>query len=316
MYTIAPLNIPQLLPEDKTRWYPLVKKQFWPCLDGKDPWGVINTVICALGASYNGRPVGIILATLRKALGNAIILELNVEPDFRHQKIGTELLTLFEAFLIEQKCTVVTYTYQSDLPTTIYLEKILQQLGWDEGKPFSVRCHFLSSKFSPEWVSKDYPLPKGFKIFKWKDLTLKERQQLESDLNKEMIPRSVSPFLRQETIEPSNSLGLKKNGEVIGWMITNRISEDTIQYSSLFIKREYHFLGYAIYLLAASILLQQKGTVENAFLDLNFQQVDHSWIHFVKKRLVPSSSLVERFKRSHHRIGNLYPTDEDEGRDF
>ncbi|MBA2726949.1 MAG: GNAT family N-acetyltransferase [Parachlamydiaceae bacterium] len=312
MLTIAPLTISQLLTEEKERWHSLLEKKYWPCLDGKDPWGVNDSVIVAVGASDKEVPVAILVATFRKPTRHALILNLYVEPDFRHRKIGTQLLILLEAILVEQGCSLVTYVYQSDLPTTIYLEKILNQLGWGEGFPFSIRCHFNRIEFSPDWLNIDYHLPKGYQIFHWKNLRLKEKKQLERDLQKEWIPPSVSPFHQQETIDPNFSLGLRKDGRVIGWVIVNRFSEGMLQYSSLYIEREYKFLGYSIHLLAASIRLVKKSNVEGAFLELNLQESDNSWIRFVKRRLVPDSFRVDRFKESYHSIGNLYPSEDED----
>ena len=313
MPTIAPLNIPQLSPEEKERWHPFLESKYWPCLDGTDIWGVDDTIIVALGAYEDKRPVGIVLSTFRVPQRYALILALHVEEKSRNKKIGTQLLSQLEPTLVEKDCSLMSITYPSDVPTTIYLEKILNRLAWDQGTPFSIRCHFKSSTFSASWMKNKYRLPKNIEIFKWKFLTLKERKQLELEISRDMIPSSVSPFIQEKLIEPSNSLGLrKKDGEVIGWMITHRMDVDTIQYASLFIKREYQFLGYAIFLSTESIRLQMEGPVENAFLNVTYAECDNSWLRYVKNRIVPNSVKVERFNESYRRIGNLYPEDDPE----
>jgi GNAT superfamily N-acetyltransferase len=313
MSTIAPLNVSQLSPEEKERWHPFLEKKYWPCLDGTDIWGIDDTIIVALGAFEDNHPIGIVLSTFRVPQRYAVVLALYVEEKFRNKKIGTQLLAQLESVLVEKDCSLMSITYQSDLPTTVYLEKTLNRLGWDQGMPFSIRCHFKSSTFSASWMKNKYRLPKDIEIFKWKFLTLKERKQLELELSKETIPSSVSPFIQETLIEPSNSLGLrKKDGEVIGWMITHRVSEDTIQYASLFIKPEYQFLGYAVYLSVESIRLQMEGPIENAYLNVTYAECDNSWLRYVKNRIIPNAVKVDRFKESYRRIGNLYPEDDPE----
>ncbi len=310
MIKITPLNIAELSSKEKQEWCHLIEKKYWLCLDGKDPWDVSTAAIYAIGATHQDKPVGIALATLRTAMGHALLLSLYVEPDFRNRKIASQLLSQFEVILLELECQLISHIYASDHPTTPYLEKILKKLDWSDGVPFSFRCHFQALEFHPQWLHRKYRFPKGFELFLWKHLTLKERKQINYQLENERIPPSVSPFHRESTIEPINSLGIRKDGEVIGWMIVNRIDHETLQYSSLFIQRDYQFLGFSVYMLAASILLQQKAMIEKSIMDVNLEESEQSWLDFIKKRLLPGTSRVERFKESFHNIGNKYPVDE------
>lgn len=304
MFTNTPLIISKLSLEERKKWRALIDKKNWICLEGKDPWGIETAEIFVQVAYHIDQPIGIALATFRPSIGHALLLELYVDPQYRHQEIGTQLVMKLEERLSLKNCHLVSCLYQSEMATTVYIEKIFSKLGWREGFPALVRCHFQALEFHPPWLHRSYKLPKKVKIFPWKKLTVKEKERLEKELENELIPPSMSPFLRQNEMEPINSLGLKKNGEVIGWMIVHRASENTLQYSALYIKPLYHFLGYSVKLLAASIILQQKFGIEKAFLEVNLEEADASWINFIKKRLIPGSCLIERFKESFHHLNH------------
>ena len=83
------------------------------------------------------------------------------------------------------------------------------------------------------------------------------------------IPLSCRRFRRKRRQEPCNSLGLRSDNEVVGWMITHRTRPDTIQYTSLYVepavRRRQPGIGMA--LLAKSICLQiESGVPRGIFL--------------------------------------------------
>lgn len=298
---IVPLDVYKLIPGKRKAYHNLVGKSLWPCLKGKDPWNVSNSVIIAAIALVDKKPIGIALATYRIHMRHAKLLWLYAKPQFRVEAMPL-LIDSIENQLQKQFCEQLSFLYQTDLPTTPALEALLHERGWHKPQLTLVRCHFPALEFNPPWLNKPYVLPADFQLFPWSDLTAKEREQIHSYIFQGRVSVNVSPFHDEKTIDPNISIGMRKDGVVIGWSITNRIAPDTIKYSSLYIDSEYRHTGYSIIMLIESMRRHQQTTIDKAVLDVNLHEADFSWINFIKKRLVPSCSRIERFKQTFHQF--------------
>jgi len=216
---------------------------------------------------------------------------------FRNQKIGSALVAYVEKELILEGCEAICTEFPEDDPTGGYFEKILQKDGWNTPSVYMLSCDIDIQKFHPPWFDRTYPLPDTFEEFMWKDLKESERARLKYLQNQRTFHYSVSPFVDKQNIELLNSLGLRHNGEVVGWMVTHRIAPDAIFYTSLYIHREYHHsTAYAIRLLIDAIRLQQQSDVPLAQFHVNLNLVDRSWYRFVKRRLLPYVQRVHKIK--------------------
>ena len=135
------------------------------------------------------------------------------------------------------------------------------------------------------WMHK-YSLPTSFSAFLWSELTKNERMIIQQKQEAEQwYPESLSPFQDEEIIEPLNSLGLRYKGEVVGWMITHRLTPDTIRYTSLFIRQDFQNLGRAIPLLAKAIYLHNSSKVTKGIFVVEIE--NKPMCRFVKRRMAP-----------------------------
>lgn len=246
----------------------------------------------------NGSQIGLLLGSYIPILEEGEIISIFLQPEYRNRGIGTRLFKEAEQFLLLQGCKSITICYKKEKEYTVYLEKILAQLNWSFPKPHTTNLHFIVKEFHPAWHRK-YNLPENLEIISWFKMTEKEKEFLiRMDLN-DVIPATVSPFHKNpESIEPINSLILRYQGTLVGWIVSNRITQDTIQYSSLFFFPEWRNKGWFIFLLSESIRLQQESSIPKAILTINLQGVDLRWIHFVKKQLFPYAHEVDRFFES------------------
>jgi hypothetical protein len=112
----------------------------------------------------------------------------------------------------------------------------------------------------------------------------------------------LNPFANKEMpMETINSLGLRYQGEVIGWIITHRPNPETIRYSNLYVDPRFYFKGFAISLLIKSMQLHQlTPDVPHALFEVNLTETEPSWWNFVKRRLIPYATKTERFKWAFH----------------
>ena len=75
--------------------------------------------------------------------------------------------------------------------------------------------------------------PAHFEIFPWRLLTAQERADVQRLIERDPLTRRFDPFFEDDQLEPLNSLGLRKAGEIAGWLTTHRIAPDTIRYTGV-----------------------------------------------------------------------------------
>lgn len=292
MYEITKLNLSSLDSHALEQLDLLTFPQFRCCLRGIDPFGISNTKIIAIAASFQGAPVGLTLAILQEEIHLADIHTLFVKTEHRNKGIGKRLLAHIQEELRKEKASTLFLTYSLGEETTVACEKVLLANGWKDSRPFMVQCVFTRDKFPREWIQQAPPLPDDFQEFLWKDLTIEERSQINIMKAQNAFPPIVSPFIDSDHIELTNSLGLKHGEKIVGWMVTHRINAETIKYTSFFMLRDYRHTGLAIKLLADAIELQFQGHVDKGILELPLLQASDSWVKFTQQQLVPLASSV------------------------
>jgi hypothetical protein len=94
-------------------------------------------------------------------------------------------------------------------------------------------------------------LPPEYEMFLWRDLTDADRTaMLEEQAREPWYTSALDPF-QPPPFDPLSSLGLKKNGRVVGWMITHHLPPNLVRFTSLFVRSEDRGTGLA--LLCSSI---------------------------------------------------------------
>jgi ribosomal protein S18 acetylase RimI-like enzyme len=202
-------------------------------------------------ASIDGAMIGLVIVELLPE--QADIISLFVAPEHRHQGIATQLLVHLERGLRKLNCPKIQIGYQVTELTENALETILRHQNWQPPK-----MEFLLTKTTIErlkdapWVYQ-YPLPSQFEVFPWVDLTVADHDRL---VQNQSYPDSLNPFSQDPRIEPINSLGLRYQGEIVGWTINHRVAADTIRYSTMFVERRFQRMGRGFSLLGEAIKRQ------------------------------------------------------------
>lgn len=294
--SLGPEDFRNLTQQQRESYQSLLDSRWHVCLQGQDPWGVSDSHIYGVAIHDPSQaPLGLILATYRIHLRLATVVAFLAVDE--NPVMAKTLVEELEKILLSQRCIGLDYIDASP-PTT---KEVLEQCGWSAPELLIIRCHFKKSQFHPPWLKFSKLLSEGYEIFLWKDLRSDEREELLKQERQGNFPLYVSPFYKENHIEHLNSLGLRHNNAVIGWMLTTRIDDTTIVYSSFYIASEYRHSPLPITLLATSISYQLTSTIENGLLEFNLRQVDQRWVNFVKKRLIPWSTQVEKlflFRRS------------------
>ena len=234
-------------------------------------------------ADVAGEKVGLVLAevfsTQPQTPPEVEVISLFVLPDYRHQGIGRGLIKTLEMGLTALGCGQIKLIYKSTVITNLALEPLLKRQKWQ------TQVNFLLGKTTTEKVSqapwlKKYPLPNKFTVFPWSELTDADQKQIEN-LD---YPTALSPFSNTPA-EPLNSLGLRYENQLVGWMVTHRVASDAIRYSTMFVDKRFQRLGRGISLLSQSILRQVDSTVPYCLFAIS--QENPQMLKFVHRHLEP-----------------------------
>jgi len=251
-------------------------------------------VIAALRA---GTPVAMIVAERDDCMNAATIISLLVKPENRRSGIASGLITRLETVLGRDGCQMVQIKFQSDLENNSAMEGLLAKAGWLVPQPAMLLYKgTMTDIASANWLNR-YRLPENFEIFPWSELTRKERHNiLTRQRRNPWFPLELTPFQEEQRIEHLNSLGLRYNSEVVGWMITHRVAEDTIQYTSLFVRKEFQRLGRAIPLLSEAIKRQMPSGIERGICQVHVDSLP--MIRYMKRRIWPHEVTITEVKYS------------------
>lgn len=244
--------------------------------------------IIALAASYLEQPVGLALAEIwEDDSSSAKVRSIFVEPAQRCAGIGTALLTRLEEELSQRGCTKAELSYMTGKSTTPALESLLQKCNWTCPQPRMLICKGQAETIiQAPWMKRYSRIPSSYSIFPWLEITQEERQAIQQQQETQpWIPEDLIPFQYEKHLEPITSLGLRYQGQVVGWMINHRLSPDTIRYTCSFVRKDLQKMGRIISLYAEAAKLQVQAKISNVIWTV---PVAHeSMVNFVKHRWAP-----------------------------
>ncbi|MBR8836654.1 MAG: GNAT family N-acetyltransferase [Stigonema ocellatum SAG 48.90 = DSM 106950] len=251
----------------------------------------------AISASDSAQPIGLALAEILPDSKSAEVHSVFVARTHRRKGIGTDLLSRLEEELFLRDCTSAELIYTTGQPTTLALERLLQKRNWTPPQPWTIVCKTTTDKIAnAPWMQKS-SLPASYTLFPWVEITSEERVAIEQQQEAEpWIPLHLIPFKHDENLEPLNSLGLRYQGQVVGWLITHRIAPDTIRYSCSFIRQDLQKMGRIVPLYVNAIQRQVKAKIPRGIWDVPL--VHTSMVRFVKKYMGPYGTSLEESRRS------------------
>ncbi len=249
--------------------------------------------VIAIAASHQEQPVGLALAQIRSDSKSAEVLSIFVEAAHRTKELGTALLKRLEQELRTRGCTTTEMVYMTGQPTTPALERLLQKCNWQPPHPRMLVCKGDYGKISlAPWIKKYSHLPSSYSIFPWQEITAQERQAIaQQQETQPWIPEDLIPFKHENNFEPLNSLGLRYQGQVVGWVINHRLSSDTIRYTCSFVRKDLQKMGRIISLYAEAAQRQYKANILQCIWTVPLQH--ESMVNFVKRHWAPYLNSLE-----------------------
>lgn len=251
-------------------------------------------ILIAVDAVNEGQLTGAAVAEIRPGNETAELISLLVSPAHRRREVAAHLVSAVEKALLDRGCETLEAQYRSDWPGLMAIERLLKKQGWETPRDQALVYKVTTQKLSDSpWLKEheNYVLPAGFEIFPWIEVTRGEQEGMIRDQAREpWFPAEVTPFQEQDKLEPLNSLGLRHEGKVIGWMVTHRTAPDTIQYTSLFVRPEFGRLGLGRALHTKAMKLQFASDVPNMIWMVDVQ--NKGMLKFVDRILTERTTLT------------------------
>jgi GNAT superfamily N-acetyltransferase len=210
----------------------------------------------ACRATVDGQPAGLVLAQRTSAAPRtAELLSIFVAAPYRGRGIATELVACLEdAARTRHGVRELSGSYMTGKPSIPAVERVFAKR---EFTPPKLRMIVL--KFTPEeaartdWYQRAR-MPEGATIFSWKDLTDAERAWLrQSQAERQWIHPELEPWRCDQRFDEVSSVGMRKGGEVVGWVINHRPSPGLVTFTTSFMRRDLARRGAIFPLYVASI---------------------------------------------------------------
>lgn len=252
-----------------------------------------------IGATMDEVPVGLMIMNFSHQIKSADVNSLFIAEGYRRQKIASQMIQ----FAVEQLKVVdfkyIFITYPDRRTETPILESFFKKTGFLGKKRVFAEFIFDYSEFQPNWFTRKYTWPGEFQLFSWTELTYYEALVIkERYLQRHAFPTAVYPFQNEPSFEPLNSLGLRYKGQLIGWVITERISPNIINYDNLFIEHEFQAKGYSIQLLVDALKIHCEHKIKWGMFKVNIIQASGRWLKFIRRRLAPHADYIYEYMQT------------------
>ena len=213
-------------------------------------------------ATHESKPAGLLLSSDDNTGKNYRIHSFMVHPQFRNQGIGTELIRQLETYLRQKGAQKLDLYFRSHWKYENHLKKILKQSGWSDPVEDLIIVRGEAGKVIKLFVHDRLVIPDDYLIEPFMDLNEKDRNYIkEKKIKENWYLDYLDPFVQENTICRPASLLLRKNGLVVGWVISHLIADDLNEFTALFIDAGNRPFKLAHLLMRAAITRQQAAGI-------------------------------------------------------
>lgn len=255
--------------------------------------------VLARGLLRGDEPVGLGLVEIVPGHG-AYVRSIYVAPGLRRRGLAAELLRRLEAATRARGESELRGVYMAGESNVEAIEALLARCGWD---PPALRMYVLRSNLDSidraRWMQR-HRLGPEFEIFPWKDLTAAEREALLARQATHPVSREVFPFTFSPDIEPHTSVGVRRDGEVVGWVVNHRYDDHTVRFTASYLREEYQRLGGLIAVYAESINRCRPVGITDAIwtVPVEFPRM----VAFARRALIPYATSIQETRGSRKRL--------------
>jgi len=247
----------------------------------------------AVGVYLDSQPLALALASVDRATHAAELLSLFCQASHRKRGLGTALLVSLEEELKKRGCVCLSCVWSSGAAGAAALDRILQRCGWSPPQERMLLCTadeeiMKAPFFHPPIYDRIERAFANAQIFPWVEIPDDDRHSIDRRQNDSpWIPADLVPSLHEENIEPLTSVGVRIDGEVVGWMLTHRLSPLVIRYTCSFIRRDYALRG-GIIMLYRQVIWRQSDQLPGGTSGIWTVPLKHRQMaEFVRRRMAP-----------------------------
>ena len=216
----------------------------------------------ACAAIEDGLPAGLGLAQVPKDPSQpAEILSLFVRADVRGRGIATGLVEGLEGAARDAGRDAIMGVYMTGKPSIPIVERVFEKRGFEPPvlRKAAVRITPEQAVNCPWWGRGR--LPEGGEMFMWRDLTAAEREHMmRTHADTPWIDPLLEPWICDARADPISSVGMRVNGEVLGWVINHRAPPNFVVFTTAFVRKDFQRIGALFKLLVHSIVnIQNHG---------------------------------------------------------
>jgi len=247
-----------------------------------------------LAAARFFEPAGLAIARAKPETLTGVIDSLFVGGGFRNGGLGTRLLQSAGEHLGEKGCRRVLITFPAGRRETYALLRVLQKCGWDEPvKYYEIGKFKFDESFL--WVDR-VDFHGNDRAVPWDEPASEVLEKIKKGEGV-WYPRRFSPFKGGRPY-PATSFWFSCDGEIAGWLITDRVAGDTLSYEIFYVREELQRTGRAMPLLAKAIKIPLELGITYGRCLVNYHPAcsNPNLLRFYEKRLRPRAvSLTEYY---------------------
>ena len=207
-------------------------------------------------AIKNTQPIGLILASSESTQTIYRIHSFLVHPSFRQQQIGITLVQELEKNIQVRGGKKIEGMYRNHWQSKPFLQRILQQQQWAIPKPQLI---FVNGKVADAlaYFNKFGQLANTFSFLSFAHLKKSDIIFIQNKQNNNhWFDADLHPFMEQSTIHTDCSFLLKREKEIIGWIVSHHLQPDLNEITAFFIDKKYRSYGLA-YRMIHTVLTKQ-----------------------------------------------------------
>ncbi len=185
------------------------------------------------------QPVGLILASSENTHTIYRIHSFLVHPNFHQQGIGHTLLEKLSKIIQQRGGKKIEATYRNHWQYVPAIQCLLNKQQWTKPKPQLVLANGKVSD-ALSFFSK-FGTPKStFSFLSFTQLKISDVDYIQKkQANTQWFDPDLSPFTAQSSIHPACSFLVKREGEIIGWIVSHQLKKDLNELTALFIDEAY-----------------------------------------------------------------------------
>ena len=206
-------------------------------------------------AAYDPDPIGLLVARPLPDADGVELLSVFVRKARRRQGVASALLRALDEVAARRGGGGLCARFEDGRPYRVAVRALLRRHGFAEptaharvGRSTLQHPDLDRPEVLPRWFTRPR-LPKRAEVFDWSALTPAE---VEAARAQGGFPAPLDPAGAAEPLEPRTSVGLRRDGRVLGWMITHRIAPELIRYTALHVEEELAALGFGASLWAVA----------------------------------------------------------------